>query len=192
MNTKRVIVLLVVCLVTRVVRAQEEPPRQSGEERTARTALIAGDLRIVVEDVGDGVRLASLSDTAAEQELLAASPLPLFTLTLRHVDNKEQVRLTAEAGWGRVQVVAPDPAKEVLIHWEDPKDKQFGDVRVEARAKPNARANDVTICGVIDSPTTPRTPDTPTLRNSFTMPSPAVPRDVPLSSRPFRSTRTRK
>ena len=82
--------------------------------------LSAGDLRMVLERADDGVRLLSLLDTATHHECLTAKPLPLFTLIMRHVASKKEVRLNADVGWGEVDVLGQQPDSALEIHWQKP------------------------------------------------------------------------
>ena len=104
-------------------------------------SLDAGDLQMVLEQTGDGIRLLSLHDVAKNHELLAAKPLPLFTLTLRHVPSKEEVRLSADAAWESVEAAAHQPSSDLEIRWQKPKDGRLAGVRVVARASPDTSAS---------------------------------------------------
>ena len=88
---------------------------------------------MVLQRSADGVRLASLVDLATDQEFLTPDPLPLFTLTLRHVENHEEVRIHADGGWDKVGIRPLDSTQGAEIHWRAPRDKRFNGIEVIAR-----------------------------------------------------------
>ena len=69
----------------------------------------------------------SLFDLAKHRQLLTAKPTPLFTVTMRQMESKEEVSLRADAGWEQVQAKAATP---VELRWQTPKDKRLGGLRV--------------------------------------------------------------
>lgn len=117
----------------------------AGRQRLAgETALAAGDLTMVLQQTGDGVRLQSLFDSAADRELLADARLPLFTLKLRDTQSKQEVTVSADAGWGQVEVLSGGPDKGIELRWRRPKDKRLEglaeDLLVLARATADRQA----------------------------------------------------
>ena len=115
--------------------------------------LTAGDLAMVLQKTDGGVALTSLVDTAAKQELLAAKPLPLVELTLRNVKTKEEVRLTADDGWGEVDI-QNDPAGGLTIRWARPKKDALAGcaLQVTARAIPEPEKSGIRWTLAVDSP----------------------------------------
>lgn len=108
-------------------------PRPSGIRGEPRqVAFRAGDLSGGLEVAADGIHLRSLRDTAAGRELLAQPTLPLFSLLLRRAGGKDEARLDAGAGWGRVEV--RERETELELSWEQPRDAQLAGLRVSARA----------------------------------------------------------
>ncbi len=92
----------------------------------------AGELGLALEQTKEGVKLHSLFDRNANHELLATTPLPLFTVTLRHVPTKREVIVAADAGW---KEVAFQPARDRLsILWRRHSDASLKGVQVTATA----------------------------------------------------------
>ena len=80
---------------------------------------------------GDGLQLLSLFDLAKHRQLLAEKAIPLFIVTMRQVESKEEVSLRADAGWEQVQLAsAPKPGTHVELCWQTPKDKRLPALRV--------------------------------------------------------------
>jgi hypothetical protein len=111
-----------------------------GKRRSGSRWLRSGDLGFAVEPTGEGARLRSLFDLKTRRELLASDPPPLFEVTLRHCKTKEQVRLTADAGWRSTKFTRPE-RPGLRIEFRDPQDPQLDDVWVTARADCNAPHN---------------------------------------------------
>jgi hypothetical protein len=99
-------------------------------------SLAAGKLGLLVERTSEGARLVNLLDLATGQELLAPASLPLFTLTMRDAETKEEVRLNADSGWGEVEIVSPG-GPGVEIRWRRPKDQRLGDLSVLVKLRPD-------------------------------------------------------
>jgi hypothetical protein len=131
----------------------EEAFRLPIEQRPASwTVLSAGDLNVLLERSQDGIRVLSLFDTAKHQQLLSQKPLPLFDIVLRFLEDKQEMHLSAEAGWeqvratettqaaGTAQANPATPDKTVELCWQTPKDKRLGDLRVVAVASLDAAA----------------------------------------------------
>jgi len=112
----------------------------AGETPESWKLLFGGDLGMILEKTPDGVRLLELYDSAAGVPLLAPKPLPLFTLTLRHAETNEEVRLVADAGWKQTEVVLP-AWEGIQIHWRGQKDDRLGDLCVVARVRPDHRSH---------------------------------------------------
>lgn len=70
------------------------------------TVLQAGDLGLVFVKHDQGISLQSLFDTAAGRQLISTDSEPLFEITMRDVETKQEVRLTADDGWQHVDVSA--------------------------------------------------------------------------------------
>ena len=110
--------------------------------------LFAGDLRMVLERTADGVRSLSLRDMTAHCEFLTAEPLPLFTVTMRRVSTKEEVRVTADAGWKEVEVRHGASDSVLEIRWNgltaaarEADSPLPRDLHVVARATPDAASH---------------------------------------------------
>jgi hypothetical protein len=96
-----------------------------------RIELKAGDLRIVLENMRQGLRIAGLTDAATGQELLAAEPLPLFSVTLRDAQTRELVTLTGDSGWKRVQAAYSETRGRHTLTFRTPTDDRLAGVRVD-------------------------------------------------------------
>lgn len=97
----------------------------------------AGDLGLILERTGDGLRVISLFDAATDQSLMAAKPLPLFALTLRRDLTNEPVTLTANHGWREVSLSQErNAAGSFRLEWRKPADARLGNLRVVAIATP--------------------------------------------------------
>lgn len=103
-----------------------------GKIPTNWTLTQAGDLGLSLERTDDGIRLQSLFDLAAQRELLAENPLPLFSLTLRHMPTKQGVTLTADAGWQKVDVKRTRDGLE--LSWQQPNDKRLAGIGIVMKA----------------------------------------------------------
>ena len=104
--------------------------------------LEAGELRLAVECRNGGLQLASLFDASSDHEHLAASPLPLFRLTLRNAETKELERVTADRGWQQVSVEDTTPGT-LLLRWQHPENVAFGALTVTAQAQADPASNAV-------------------------------------------------
>ncbi|MHC4178253.1 MAG: DUF6259 domain-containing protein [Planctomycetota bacterium] len=124
----------------RLGRLSEAVAVAGGQRLPGWTVLSAGDLGLILSRSDDGVHVLSLFDSAADQEFLLPSPLPLFTLSLREAETKQELRLAADAGWKEVQVVSAKPGEGVEIRWQRPRQERLGDLRVVVRATPDRRA----------------------------------------------------
>ena len=108
-------------------------PAQSGPDVSVpnRIGVKAGDLRIVLENTERGLRIASLTDMATGQELLAAEPSPLFSAVLRDVQTKELLTLTADSGWKKVDATYSETRGRHTLHFRTPTDDRLAGIRVE-------------------------------------------------------------
>ena len=99
----------------------------------------AGDLGLALRRGADGVQVQSLFDLKNGEELLASNTPPLFTLTLRDTKSKEEVPLTADAGWRRVTLERSGGG--VAVRWLQAADPRLQGVAVTARATADARTH---------------------------------------------------
>ncbi len=117
--------------------------------------LVAGDLTAIVEQSGaksgavlgspeaggGGLRLVGLYDSSARQPLSPPQPLPLFVITLRHAPNKQELKVSADAGWKQSFVaVSPDVAKAEL-RWRDRHEAALSGLEVVATVQLDAQAS---------------------------------------------------
>ncbi len=91
-------------LVTAGTCGQVSPISGPDVSAPGRVAIEGGDLRIVIENTGQGLRVAGLTDRATKTELNPAEPAPLFSLVLRDVQTKELLTVTADSGWKQADV----------------------------------------------------------------------------------------
>jgi len=119
-------------------RYQDALETAQGREPDNWTVVEAGDLGMIVERGEKGIRLLSLFDSHAGQQLMSPGGAPLFELTLRHAETKEEVRLTADTGWRDVQVDSTAQKPDLEFRWTAPVDERFGAVEVLVRATPDA------------------------------------------------------
>lgn len=120
-------------------RAEEAIRSLEGQLPVGWHGFHSGDLGMMVETTGQGVRLVALWDSAVGRSLSARQPLALFSLRLRHAETKEYVNLWADAGWGQVGVSHPAEDRLVL-RWEKPAESRLGEVCVEAEARRTEQA----------------------------------------------------
>jgi hypothetical protein len=119
----------------------EEAFEVAGGRRPPGWAVVtAGDLGLILNRGNDGVHVLSLFDSAADQEFLLPSPLPLFTLALRDAEKKQEMRLAADAGWRQVEVVSAKPDEGIEIRWGRPPQEGLEDLRVTVRGGPDRQA----------------------------------------------------
>jgi len=118
------------------------------------TVLNAGNLGMILEQGDGGIRLLSLFDTSADCQLSSPRSEPLFEFTLRDVQTKEEVRLTADTGWREVRVVPGEANRGVELRWKMPMDKRFGALEVTAQALADTATNSIawklSVAGVSD------------------------------------------
>ncbi len=119
-------------------RFSEAIAAAAGQPPETWTVLRAGDLGMIVEKGNDGIRLLQLSDATTGRQLLAPQPLPLFSLTLRNAQTKQEVQLGADKGWKRVSVNRVGGQTAYDLRWERPANDQLGPLSVAARLEPDA------------------------------------------------------
>jgi hypothetical protein len=124
----------------RLGRRNEALAIVGGQRPASWTVVTAGDLGLILTRSDDGLRLLSLCDSAADHEFLLPSPLPLFALTLRDAQKKQDVRLAADAGWQEVEVVTAKADQGIEVRWLRPKQEGLDGLRVTARAMPDRPA----------------------------------------------------
>ena len=121
-------------------RLEEAAQAAAGQMPPTWKVLAAGELGMILDQTGDGIRLVNLFDLTTGRQLLVPKSLPLFTLTLRHAETKEEVRLDADAGWAELAVIPPR-AEGLVIRWKRPKDERLGELIVEAVVRPDQAAD---------------------------------------------------
>ena len=121
-------------------RLEEAAGAAAGKIPPTWKVLGAGDLGTILEQTTDGVRLVNLFDLTTGRQLLLPESLPLFTLTLRHAETKEEIRLDAAGGWKQVDVMLP-AWQGMIIRWRQPVDDRLGDLSVEVNLRPDHRAS---------------------------------------------------
>ncbi|NQT17849.1 MAG: hypothetical protein HQ582_34165, partial [Planctomycetes bacterium] len=117
-------------------RLDEAVKAAAGETPPAWKTLAAGELGVILEETGEGVDLINLFDLATGGRLLVPESLPLFKLTLRHAETKEEVNVEANVGWKQVDIARP-AWEGMIVRWRRPKDDRLGDLSVEVGLKPD-------------------------------------------------------
>jgi len=97
----------------------------------------AGELGVLVEQMEEGIRLQSLYDLRRERELLATDNPPLFALSLRDAETREQTALTADRGWRKVEVGRR--RNGFVLTWSQPRDARFAGISVTAQVHTDSR-----------------------------------------------------
>jgi len=100
--------------------------------------LAAGDLGLALQQKKDGIRMQSLFDLKTGQELLAPKDLPLFAITLRHAQSKEEKHLASDTGWQQVKLQKTHDG--FTLDWQRPSDNRLKGVRVMAKAISESRS----------------------------------------------------
>ncbi len=118
------------------------PPKASRPDVSVpgRIGIPAGDLRITLQNVKGGMRVAGLLDTGTGQELSAAVPLPLFSMVLRDAQSKEQLTLTADSGWKHAQAAYSETRNRHTLTFRNPTDDRFAGIGVELTLDVHASA----------------------------------------------------
>ncbi len=93
---------------------------------------MAGDLQLSLQQTASGISLLGLSDLVTQRELLAPSHLPLFVLKLRHSGDREEVLMTADAGWRTVGI--DSQVRRITLAWDQPENGRLSGIRVNATA----------------------------------------------------------
>jgi hypothetical protein len=101
----------------------------------------AGDLRMILEKLPQGLRVLSLTDTATHQELLASDSLSLFSATLRDPKTKEMLTLAADSGWERVEVSGNDAREGRKLTFASPADERLKGLGIEVTLDPQRSEN---------------------------------------------------
>ena len=117
-------------------RLEEATQAAAGELPPRWRTLSAGKLGMILEATDEGVRLLNLFDLATGRKLLAAKSLPLFRLTMREIDSKDEVPLNADQGWEQVELIMPR-AKGLWLRWQRPKDERLGNLSVLVKLTPD-------------------------------------------------------
>ncbi len=84
--------------------AEQATEATQGQSSPNRVLVTAGDLRMVLEKTPQGLRIRSLTDTAAGRELLASEAPPLFSATVRDAETNEMLTITADSGWQQADI----------------------------------------------------------------------------------------
>ncbi len=114
-----------------------------GQSPSSRVVVEAGDLRMVLDKAPQGLRILSLTDMAASQELLAPDSPALFSVTLREAKTKEMLTITADSGWQQVDVVQENTGGAHKLTFAAPIDDRLKGLRIEATAEPDRATNAV-------------------------------------------------
>jgi len=121
-------------------RLEEAVQAAGGQTPAGWTVVSAGPLEMILDCSQGGIRLFNLLDSQTRQRLVTGRPLPLFTISLRNTQTKEEIRVQADSGWDKTEVKPLDPGDRsagVDLRWESPSDKRLGDLKVVARAFPD-------------------------------------------------------
>jgi hypothetical protein len=130
--------------VTNAVCAQQAGETAQGPSSSSRVVVEAGDLRMILEKAEQGLRVLSLVDVAAGQELFANDRLALFSATVRDTKTKELLTITADSGWRQVDVSHDDTAGRYKLTFAAPVDDRLKGIRVEVTLAPQKSENAVT------------------------------------------------
>ncbi len=116
-------------------RLSEAVAAAAGKRPKSWSVLNAGDLGLIL----DGPRLLSLFDSKADVRLAPPRCLPLFALTLRNAERKEELRLESDAGFADFRADAGE-GRELVLRWQQPLEKRLGGLRVIVRWWPTTNA----------------------------------------------------
>jgi len=130
--------------ITGVVFAGQTPDLAKSPSSLSRTTIEAGDLRMILEKAEQGLRVVSLTDTAANQELLGGDALPLFAITVRDAKTKELLTVAADAGWRQVDVSQNGATESCKLTFAAPVDDRLKGIRVEMTLDAQKAENAVT------------------------------------------------
>lgn len=131
-------------------RLEEAVRTAEGRKPDDWTVITAGDLGAILERIEGGLRLLGVFDTARGRQLTAAQSLPLFGLSMRHAESKEELTLKADAGWKKLDVNGDEQGVE--IRWAGPADERLGDLAVVLRAAGDTAAGAIRWSMRIDNP----------------------------------------
>src|SRR5438552_13191423 len=92
----------------------------------------AGELLLTLRRATNGIGVVGLRDLTWNEPLLATNPVPLFSVTLRHEQTKQERLLSAAEGWHETGVRKKRDGFE--HRWRRPAEETFGDVSVVATA----------------------------------------------------------
>ena len=100
-------------------------------------SLQAGDMKLMIEKMEQGISVLSLFDNIAGQELLSLNPPSLFCVELRHIKTKKHMTLVADSGWSRVDVSDADASGQRVLTFHEPIDEDLKEIRVEIKLLTN-------------------------------------------------------
>jgi len=98
-----------------------------------RKAVQIGEMTLLLKKTEQGLRILSLNDNATGRELLAPDTPSLFGIELRHAKSAEQVTLTADSGWRRVEISDADASGQRVITFQEPADNRLKGISVEVK-----------------------------------------------------------
>ncbi|MBN1846464.1 MAG: hypothetical protein JW810_12315 [Sedimentisphaerales bacterium] len=93
--------------------------------------VVAGQLHMALGKTEQGLRVLSLTDTAASRQLLADEALPLFTATFRDTQTKEMLTVDADSGWQQVEASPIGEPGRYALTFGMPLDDRLKGIRVE-------------------------------------------------------------
>ena len=112
--------------------------------------ISVGDLEVILENNGDGLNLLGLADLKNGKALLNRGTNLLFSLNLRHIENKTKLHLSSREGWGNIETTSiqnmhtwifsghkeVENISVVLTAWCDPKKSRISwDVSVQNQSE---------------------------------------------------------
>lgn len=124
-------------------RLDEAMKAAAGARPDGWTAVDAGDLGLILERAGGGLRVLTLFDSDSDATLSPARPAPLFTITFKQLGRDETIRLEADRNWGTTAVEGAGTATAagpVTLRWRDPAEARLRGLEVTARVEPDAKA----------------------------------------------------
>lgn len=127
-------VCLILCSLLGAGAVSAQTPAAS-KPANDRLVYNAGHLSASFQLRTDGVVLEQLSDLGQGQAWLASNTPPLFSMTVRLLDSRKDLRVDADAGWGKVDSTA-SPERLSLV-WEEPADTELAGLSVTATAAPD-------------------------------------------------------
>ena len=106
-------------------------PATEGQSSPNRVIVTAGDLRMVLDKMPQGLRIRGLTDTAAGRELLASEAPPLFSATVRDAETNEMLTITADSGWQQADVSQSTNTGGYKLTFAAPTDDRLKGIQVE-------------------------------------------------------------